>query len=39
MTTGEFTENFRQSYAYLKTTSDDHLLDVIRQLGPIWIHR
>jgi len=40
MTTGEITEHYDICLkTYLQTTSYDHLLDVLRQLGPIWILR
>jgi len=39
MTTGEFTEIYDNLKTYLKTTSYEHLLGVLRQLVPIWILR
>jgi len=39
MTNDEFTEHYDSLKTYLQTTSYDHLLDVLRQLGPIWILR
>jgi len=39
MTTGEFIQIYDSLKTYLKTTSYDHLLGVLRQLVPIWIPR
>jgi len=39
MTTGKFTEHYDSLKTDFQTTSCDHLLDVLRQLGPIWILR